>query len=60
MHQLIVCEQRKMSENNFDTGVLVELAATKDDVRSELVVLEQKLKEIESREQKLKEEYHKQ
>ena len=60
MHQLIVCDQRKMSETDFDTGALVELAATKDDVRSELVVLEQRLKEIESREQKLKEEYHKQ
>ena len=60
MHQLIVCDQRRMSETNFDTGVLVELAATKDDVRSELGVLEQKLKEIESREHQLKEEYHRQ
>ena len=49
-----------MSETNFDTGVLVELAATKDDVRSELEVLQQKLKEIESREYQLKEEYHRQ
>ena len=63
MHQLIVCDQRRMSETNFDTGEYVEfaeLAATKDDVRSELVVLQQKLKEIESREHKLKEELHKQ
>ena len=60
MHQLIVCDQIRMSERMIDTGALVELAATKDDVRSELVVLEQKLKEIESREHQLKEEYHKQ
>ena len=60
MHQLIVCDQRRMSETNFDTGMLVKLAATKDDVRSELEVLQQKLKEIESREHQLKEEYHRQ